>query len=126
MAKHLPTNAELAAKFIEVVSRTSVSSMTLKETRNQILDCPEIIAEAFEKDGNLGGIKIPRLYKKFYPILEDILRNGIEEAGEKSIKQDIAKMRSKQFKGIPGSASAHVKPESTLPSWDDGIKNLES
>jgi len=119
-----PTNADLARLFFDVMARTSTSSFSLRDATKRIREHRDSIAEVFQKEGNLQGLKIG-LTKKFYFILEDILRDGVEYTGDQAVKQDVASQRRSAFRGVPGSASAHTKPESTSPAWENATRAHE-
>jgi hypothetical protein len=118
------SNAELAKMFFDVLISTSTNHTITAEQERLIEDCPQNIAEAFAARRTLEGFKIRRLHAKYYPLLEMILRDGTGRAKEIAIQSDVAKQRSRQFKGIPGSSSAHVRSDGTSGGWEDGVKGL--
>ena len=65
--------------------------------RKLIANCPAPIAEAFQKDGNLQSVSIPRLWKEFYPVLERILHDGVEATSKTLIERDIALTTQAQY-----------------------------
>jgi phosphatidylserine/phosphatidylglycerophosphate/cardiolipin synthase-like enzyme len=120
-----PTNAELARLFLDVMARTSASHLTLREATKRIREHAGSIAEVFQKEGSLQGLKIRWLSREFHSVLEDILRDGVEKTGDRAVKEDVAGQRRRAFLGIPGSASAHTRPESTSPGWENAIRAQE-
>ena len=125
MKTNTPTNAELAARFLDVMARTSASHFTLREATRRIREHPGPIAETFQTEGSLQSLKIRYLSRDHHAVLEKILRDGVEQTAEQALKRDMARQRRKAFRGIPGSASAHVRPESTSPGWEDAIRAQE-
>jgi hypothetical protein len=119
-----PTNADLARLFFDVMARTSTSSFSLRDATKRIREHRDPIAEVFQKEGSLQGLKIG-LTKKSYFVLEGILRDGVEKTGDQAVKQDVASQRRSAFRGVPGSASANIKPESTSPGWENAIRAQE-
>jgi hypothetical protein len=72
------TNDQLAAQFFDVVSRTSKNVRVLPEMRKLVANCLIPIAEGFQRDGSLQNTKIPKFHHKYYPVLERILRDGVQ------------------------------------------------
>lgn len=126
MKPAIPSNIELAKMFFDVLIRTSTNHKTIVEQQRLIEHCPKNIGEAFAIHGALKGFSIPRLFTKYYPMLEIILRDGVDKAAEAVVRNDVASQRRRQFKGIPGSSSAHVRSDETSGGWDDAIKRIES
>lgn len=124
MNTRTPTNADLARLFFDVMARTSTSSFSLRDATKRIREHRDSIAEVFQKEGNLQGLKI-ELPRKFYFVLEDILRDGTEKAGDQAVKQDVTSQRRSAFREVPNSASANIKPESTSPGWENAIRAQE-
>ena len=120
------SNAELAKMFFDVLISTSTNHTVIAEQKRLIEICPQSIAEAFAARGTLEGFKIRRLYAKHYPLLEMILRDGADRAKEVATQSDVAIQRSRQFKSIPGSSSAHVRSDETSGDWDNAVKRIES
>ena len=120
-----PTNAELAALFLDVMARTSASHFTLREATRRIREHAGSIAEAFQTEGSLQNVKIRYLSRDHHAVLEKILRDGVEKTAEQAVKGDVASQRRKAFRGIPGSASAHTKPDTTSPGWENAIRAQE-
>jgi hypothetical protein len=125
MSSELPDNSKLARLFFEVISKTSVDNETVLMAMRQISRCSGQIAQEFENAGTLQNFKIPKLARKFYPLLEKILRDGVDVASEVWVKGDIANQRAKQFLGVPGSSLAHVKTEEPSPGWENTLRKLE-
>lgn len=120
-----PTNADLARLFFDVMARTITSSFSLRDATKRIREHRDSIAEVFQKEGNLQGLKIRWLSGNHRAVLEAILRDGVERTAEQAVKGDVATQRRKAFRGVPGSASAHTKPESTSPGWENAIRAQE-
>ena len=119
------TNDQLSKMFSDVMSRTSLSPDLLRLAVAQIATCPRPIAGEFRELGNLSTFHIPRLAKKFYPVLESLLKQGPEKIAELAIRKDIAEMRTRAFVGIPGSSRASVQAETTSGGWDNATRARE-
>lgn len=113
------TNDELARQFLDVMSRTSLNTVALRSACAQIRRASGSIPEAFVQHGSLSNFHIPMLPAKFYPVPECILAVGVERTSELVIKKDVSQLRARAFVGIPDSANAHVRPDSTSPGCED-------
>jgi hypothetical protein len=119
------SNDELAKRFFDVMIKTSTYHVTILEQAKLIRMHPGPIAAAYEKNGSLEGTKIYRFYGKYYPVLEQILREGVESTSKRVVEQDVAQLRAKQFRGLPGCKSANVLPDSTSPGWENVVRKIE-
>lgn len=104
------TNDQLAAQFFDVMSRTSTELPLLYGMRDLIANCALPIADAFQKDGSLQNVRIPKLWRRFYPMLELILREGVEVACKVAIERDIAWMTQQQWQHMPVSGNINSSP----------------
>jgi hypothetical protein len=119
------TNDKLARMYIDVMSRTSRSVDSLQIAANQIRRCPFQIADVFERGGSLSEVRIPKFAKSHYVILELILREGVDKAGEAVVRADVVKTKRMSFQGIPGAGAARVAADDTSPSWENSTRALE-
>jgi hypothetical protein len=119
------TNDQLAAQFFDVMSRTSANVHILYDLRKLIANCPAPIAEAFQRDGSLQNIKIPKFWQKYYPVLEEILREGVEATSAVVVKQDIQGLSNQKYWG-GSTGNVDMEPEEGDGSRDNAVKILES
>jgi hypothetical protein len=107
MDKITITNEQLAAQFFDAMSRTSRNVYILHDMRKLIAECPESIADAFQQNGSLQNFKIPRLWREYYPVIEQILREGVEATSKTAIERNIAWMRENQWRNMPASGNTN-------------------
>ena len=104
------TNDQLAAQFFDVMSRTSRNVDILYDMRKLIAECPESIAEAFQQNGSLQNFRIPRLWREYYSVIEQILREGVEATSKTAIERNIAWMTENQRRNMPASGNTNPTP----------------